>query len=345
MLKRSSNGIDGLVEGEMIDLNGVRKVYSVKGGNEVVALDNVTLHVERGSIHGIVGQSGAGKSTLIRCLTALEHPSEGEIVVDGLDLARLGGKELREARRRIGMVFQAANLLDARTAAQNIGYPLKLAGVPKDKVKARVEELLELVGLAGRGDSYPSQLSGGQRQRVGIARALADSPSVLLCDEPTSALDTESTRQILELIRSIRESEGVTVLVITHEMAVVREICDSVTLLGHGRVIQTGAVGEVVADATSPLARELVPAPSVDEADLREDATLLDVIFTSTPGVPTGATVLNLAASMGADVTAGTFESIGTVQVGRLALSVPSYHADKIISRLREDDIYAEVRS
>ena len=288
----------------MIDLAGVRKVYSVKGGNEVVALDNVTLHVERGSIHGIVGQSGAGKSTLIRCLTALEHPSDGNIVVDGLDLAQLRGKALREARRKIGMVFQAANLLDSRTAAQNIGYPLKLAGVPKDQIKARVEELLALVGLSGRGDSYPSQLSGGQRQRVGVARALADNPSVLLCDEPTSALDTESTRQILELIRKVRDLEGVTVLVITHEMAVVREICDSVTLLGHGRVIQTGTVEEVVADPSSPLSRELVPAPSVDDADLREGTTLLDVIFTSHPGVPTGATVLNLAASMGADVTA-----------------------------------------
>lgn len=329
----------------MIDLRGVRKVYSVKGGNEVVALDDVTLRVDRGSIHGIVGQSGAGKSTLIRCLTALEHPSDGEIVVDGLDLAKLGGKELREARRRIGMVFQAANLLDGRTAAQNIGYPLKLAGVPKEKVKARVEELLALVGLAGRGDSYPSQLSGGQRQRVGIARALADNPGVLLCDEPTSALDTESTRQILDLIRRVRESEGVTVLVITHEMAVVREICDSVTLLGHGKVIQTGTVEEVVSDATSPLARELVPAPNVDEADLRPESTLLDVIFTSHPGVPTGATVLGLAASMGADVTAGTFESLGSTQVGRLALSVPTYHADSIMKKLREHDIYAEVRS
>ena len=328
----------------MIDLRGVRKVYPVKGGNEVVALDDVTLHVDRGSIHGIVGQSGAGKSTLIRCLTALEHPTDGDIVVDGRDLARLRGSQLRDARRRIGMVFQAANLLDSRTAAANIGYPLKLAGVPKAQIKERVDELLELVGLAGRGDSYPSQLSGGQRQRVGIARALADNPAVLLCDEPTSALDTESTHQILELLRRISQTSGVTILIITHEMAVVREICDSVTLLGHGRVIQTGAVEDVVSDPASPLSRELVPAPSVDEADLREDATLLDVIFTSHPGVPTGATVLSLAASMGADVTAGTFESMGTTQVGRLALSVPSYHADKIIDQLRENNVYAEVR-
>lgn len=329
----------------MIDLNGVRKVYSVKGGNEVVALDNVTLHVDRGSIHGIVGQSGAGKSTLIRCLTALEHPTEGAIIVDGLDLAQLRGKKLREARRRIGMVFQSANLLDGRTAAENIGYPLKLAGVPKAQVKARVAELLSLVGLAGRGNSYPSQLSGGQRQRVGIARALADNPAVLLCDEPTSALDTDSTRQILDLLTRVRDSEGVTVLVITHEMAVVREICDSVTLLGHGTIIQTGAIEEVIADPTSPLSRELIPAPSVDEADLRGDTSLLDVIFTSHPGVPTGATVLNLTSSMGADVTAGTFESMGSTQVGRLTLSVPSYHAQKIIDKLREQNIYAEMRS
>ncbi|MDC4233938.1 ATP-binding cassette domain-containing protein [Actinomyces sp. B33] len=329
----------------MIDLNGVRKVYPVTGGAEVVALDDVTLHVERGSIHGIVGQSGAGKSTLIRCLTALERPTDGSVVVDGQDLARLGGRDLREARRRIGMVFQSANLLDARTAAANIGYPLKLAGVPKDQISQRVDELLDLVGLAGRGGSHPSQLSGGQRQRVGIARALADRPAVLLCDEPTSALDTESTRQILELLRQVRDVAGVTVVIITHEMAVVREICDSVTLLGHGRVIQTGTVESVVSDPTSPLARELVPAPSVDEADLRPDSTLLDVIFTSHPGVPTGATVLNLAASMGADVTAGTFESLGTTQVGRLALSVPAYHADKIIAQLREHHVHAEVRS
>ena len=248
----------------MIDLTGVSKVYPVKNGGQVVALDGVNLHVDRRSIHGIVGRSGAGKSTLIRCLTALEKPTEGSIVVDGLDLATLSGARLRAARRHIGMVFQAANLLDARTAAENIGYPLKLAGVPAAKRRARVDELLELVGLAGRGDSYPSQLSGGQRQRVGIARALADNPGVLLCDEPTSALDTESTAQILSLLRLVRDFSGVTVVIITHEMAVVREICDSVTLLGHGHVLQTGTLEEVVADPATPLARELVPMPVVD---------------------------------------------------------------------------------
>ena len=337
----------------MIDLTGVSKVYPVKNGGEVVALDGVNLHVDRGSIHGIVGRSGAGKSTLIRCLTALEKPTEGHIVVDGLDLATLSGSALRAARRRIGMVFQAANLLDARTAADNIGYPLKLAGVPRAQRRERVEELLKLVGLEGRGDSYPSQLSGGQRQRVGIARALADNPAVLLCDEPTSALDTESTAQILSLLRHVRDVAGVTVVVITHEMAVVREICDSVTLLGHGQVLQTGPLDEVVADPSTPLARELVPMPVVESVPaptatsldgLTKSTVLLDVVFTSHPGVPTGTTVLHLASSMGADVTAGTFESLGNVQVGRLALTVPAYHADKIIEQLRKNNVHAEVR-
>ena len=340
----------------MIDLTGVSKVYPVKNGGQVVALDGVNLHVDRGSIHGIVGRSGAGKSTLIRCLTALEKPTEGSIVVDGLDLATLSGARLRAARRHIGMVFQAANLLDARTAAENIGYPLKLAGVPAAKRRARVDELLELVGLTGRGDSYPSQLSGGQRQRVGIARALADNPGVLLCDEPTSALDTESTAQILSLLRLVRDVSGVTVVIITHEMSVVREICDSVTLLGHGQVLQTGTLEEVVADPATPLARELVPMPVVDSIPslssqersygpgANAGVVLLDVVFTSHPGVPTGATVLRLASSMGADVTAGTFESLGSVQVGRLALTVPAYHADKIIEQLRKNNVHAEVR-
>ncbi len=328
----------------MIDLQGVRKVYPVKGGAEVVALDDVTLHIEEGSIHGIVGRSGAGKSTLIRCLTALERPTDGHIVVDGVDTTMLRGRALREARRRIGMVFQSANLLDARTAAGNIAYPLQLEGQPKDQIAARVQELLDLVGLGDRGASHPSQLSGGQRQRVGIARAMADVPKVLLCDEPTSALDGSSTRQILSLLRQVRDVSGVTVVVITHEMAVVREICDSVTLLDRGRVVQSGTIQEVLVDADSPLARELVPAPSVEDADLRSGTTLLDVMFTSTPGVHTGASVLNLAASMGADVTAGTFESIGSAQVGRLALAVPAYQAEAITRQLRDLGIHAEER-
>lgn len=364
----------------MIDLIDVSKIYPVKGSDDVVALDHVNLHVEAGSIHGIVGQSGAGKSTLIRCLTALEKPTSGSIIVDDIDLSQLRGRELRQARRKIGMVFQAANLFDAKTAGENIEFPLKVAAkkeFTREERKERVRELLALVGLEHRGGAYPSELSGGQRQRVGIARALSDTPQVLLCDEPTSALDPESTRAILSLLRQVRDETGVTIVIITHEMSVVREICDSVTLLKNGGIVQSGTIEEVLADPGLPLAKELVPAPSVDELDVTDfnreltaceiaaqsssaeaktpakasaqpwesGNILLDVIFTSHPGVPTGSNMLNLAAKLGADVTAGTFESMGSVQVGRLALAIPAAQRSSIIDQLRAQGAHVEVRS
>ncbi len=329
----------------MINLVNVSKVYQMPGGANVVALDDVSLEVRQGAIHGIVGQSGAGKSTLIRCLTALERPTSGKVVVDGLDMAALSRSKLREARRRIGMVFQQANLFDSRTAAANIAYPLRIAKQEGTDVQSRVDELLELVGLEGRGGSYPSQLSGGQQQRVGIARGMATNPPVLLCDEPTSALDQESTRQILELLKELRDVAGVTVVIITHQMSVVTEICDSVTLLQNGRVVQSGSVDEVLSDVGSPLSEALIPAPSVEDATLRPGTTLLDVAFTSQPGVPTGATMLNLIASMGGDIASGRFESVGELQVGRLAVSVPAYSAEKIIAELRRNRVAVAERA
>lgn len=326
----------------MIDLDDVTKVYNAGSANEVTALDGVTLHVEKGLIHGIVGQSGAGKSTLIRCLTALSRPTSGKIVIDGVDTSTLSGKSLRSARRHIGMVFQAANLLEARTAAANIAYPLQLAKWPRKQIASRVEELLALVGLEGRGSSYPSQLSGGQKQRVGIARAMATNPPVLLCDEPTSALDSASTEQILQLLEELRQKADVTILVITHEMRVVREICDSVTLLRSGKVVQSGTLSEVLTNFGSPLARELMPRPSIDGVQLDEGQALLDVNFSSSPGVPTGASVLKLAASLGADVAAGRFESFGDIQVGRLALAVPKQEVESVIQQLQQSGVKAE---
>lgn len=320
----------------MIDLVDVRKVYPIPGASPVVALDDVSLHVEAGSIHGIVGQSGAGKSTLIRCLTALERPTSGQIVVNGVDMTALAGSKLRTARRNIGMVFQKPNLLDARDAAANIAYPLQLAGVDKGETSQRVQGLLDVVGLGDRGSSYPSQLSGGQQQRIGIARGMATNPPVLLCDEPTSALDSRSTRQIMNLLTKLRDEMGVTVVVITHEMGVVRDICDSVTLLQRGAVVQSGTLEEVLSQPDSELSEELVPRPNIDGVELESNQALLDASFTSHPGIPTGAAVLNLVASMGADVAAGSFESIDKLQVGRLALAVPKYNADSIAGRLEQ---------
>ena len=363
----------------MISLRDVHKVYRLRDGSQVHALDGLSLNIPAGSIHGIVGTSGAGKSTLVRCLTALERPTYGEVRVAGQDLTTLSANELRKARRAIGMVFQHANLLDQRTAAQNIAYPLDLAGAQKGQRHERVSRMLELVGLADRGSSYPAQLSGGQQQRVGIARALADEPAVLLCDEPTSALDPETTRSILDLIRDVRDRLGVTVVIITHEMSVVRRICDSVSLLEAGRIVQSGPIEDVVSDVDSRLSLELVPPPDVpkaalvagstedtedtdDQADGAGDAdhagstdsvgnadsavsAIIDVALTAHPGEPAAAQVLSLVAEQGADVAGGVFETLGTAQVGRLALTIPADRAQAAVAALREAGITAEVRS
>ena len=337
----------------MICLRDVHKVYRLRDGSQVHALDGLTLDIPAGSIHGVVGTSGAGKSTLVRCLTALERPTGGEVRVAGQDLTTLGAHELRAARRAIGMVFQHANLLEQRTAAQNIAYPLALAGVRKGQRHDRVARMLTLVGLDGRGSSYPAQLSGGQQQRVGIARALADEPAVLLCDEPTSALDPETTRSILDLIRDVRDRLGVTVVIITHEMSVVRRICDSVSLLEAGRIIQSGPIEDVVSDVDSRLSRELVPPPDVPGA-LRAggadgagsaDNAVVDVALTAHPGEPAAAQVLALVAAQGADVAGGVFETLGTAQIGRLALTIPADRAEAAVEALHDAGITAEVRA
>ena len=333
----------------MIRFDHVSKTYP--GGTR--AVDDFSLTVERGSTTVFLGTSGCGKTTLMRMVNAMVTPTSGTVFVRNQDVA---GEDPVRLRRSIGYVLQEGGLFPHRTVADNVATVPRLEGASKAESRERALELLALVGLDDEmAQRYPAQLSGGQRQRVGIARALADNPAVLLCDEPTSALDTESTAQILSLLRHVRDVSDVTVVVITHEMAVVREICDSVTLLGHGQVLQTGPLEEVVADPSTPLARELVPMPVVesvptDSSDSRFESNaggtvLLDVVFTSHPGVPTGATVLHLASSMGADVTAGTFESLGSVQVGRLALTVPAYHADKIIEQLRKNNVHAEVRN
>ena len=243
----------------MVLLEGLSKSFR-QGDREVVALHDVSLAVQPGEIFGIIGLSGAGKSTLVRCINLLERPDRGRVWVDGVELTALGPAELRAARRRIGMVFQHFNLLNSRTVYGNVAFPLEIAGVPKAKIRARVMELLELVGLADRAQAYPTQLSGGQRQRVGIARALASEPRVLLCDEPTSALDAETTTQILSLLRQINRQLGITMLIITHELPVVQSICDRVAVMAEGRVEEVGDTVSVLTRPRSAAARRLVGA-------------------------------------------------------------------------------------
>ena len=252
----------------MIQVENLVKVFGA-APNEVRALDDVNLTVERGEILAVVGQSGAGKSTLVRCLTLLEQPSAGKIIVGGRVVTDLPAGELRQARRAIGQVFQHANLLDNRTAKKNVEYPLEVAGWDKADRAKRAEELLQLVGLGDRQNNFPSQLSGGQAQRVGIARALAASPDVLLCDEPTSALDPSTTDDLLELLVKLRDELQVTILIITHDLGVVRRIADRVAVLEGGRIVDSGSVEEVAAHQHSPLLSDIGVEDARGAAELR----------------------------------------------------------------------------
>ena len=228
----------------MIQIQHLSKVFQDKSG-ETVALKDVNLHIQKGDIFGIIGMSGAGKSTLLRCLSTLEKPTSGSILLDGTELSTLVGSRLISARRKMGVVFQGYNLLMQRTVRQNIAFPLTLSGSDKASAIKRADELLELVGLSSKAESYPSQLSGGQKQRVAIARALATSPEVLLCDEPTSALDSLTTKSVLELLHDINTKLNVTIVIITHEIAVVKSICNKVAVIDSAEFVEWGDTKEV----------------------------------------------------------------------------------------------------
>lgn len=242
----------------MIEIRGLKKIYG-KGAHQVVALNGIDLTIKQGEIFGIIGLSGAGKSTLIRCLNLLEKPTAGSIKIDGLEMTALSSRKLRQMRSKIGMIFQHFNLLWSRTVAQNVAFPLEIAGVKdKAKINRKVAELLELVGLQDKANAYPAQLSGGQKQRVGIARALANDPKVLLCDEATSALDPQTTISILNLLRDINRKLNLTIVIITHEMSVIKYICDSVAVISNGRIAETGPVLELFTNPKTPTAKEFV---------------------------------------------------------------------------------------
>ena len=245
----------------IIEIQNLTKHFG-SGENHVAALTNVSLSVKTGEIFGIIGLSGAGKSTLVRCINLLERPNEGKVLFHGSDLIHLKEKELRMQRRKISMIFQSFNLLDQRTSLDNICFPLELAGVSKKDARKRAMELLETVGLPDKANAYPVQLSGGQKQRIAIARALASDPEVLLCDEATSALDPKTTKSILQLLQQINKDRGITVIIITHDMSVIEQICHRVAILDHGEVAEIGQVEEVFSNPKSKAGRRLV-SPSV----------------------------------------------------------------------------------
>lgn len=248
----------------MIFLENISKIFDINK-EKVQALNNVSLHIEKGDIFGVIGFSGAGKSTLLRMINALETPTTGQVIVEGQDINSISHNELRKVRKNIGMIFQQFNLLNAKTVYDNVAIPLILNKVPKDKIKTRVQELLEFVDLADKADAFPPQLSGGQKQRVGIARALATEPHILLCDEATSALDPDTTDSILQLLERVNKEFNITILIVTHEINVIQKICNKVAVMEHGRVIESGTVLDVFSNPQQETTKRFVGTVIADK--------------------------------------------------------------------------------
>ena len=316
------------------------------GENEVRALEDVSIEVRAGEIFGVIGLSGAGKSTLVRCINLLERPTAGEVIVDGRDMLRLTEKELRRARQSIGMIFQSFNLLMQRTALDNICFPMELAGAPRREAVRRAGELLEIVDLAGRAGAYPAQLSGGQKQRVAIARTLATNPRVLLCDEATSALDPKTTRDILRLIQDINKRLGITVVVITHEMKVIEEICARVAILDHGHLAETGTVEEIFASPSSEAGRRLVYPDGVPEEVLSSAAgqdRVIRVAFNGGTSYQPLIATLAIDCGVKANILGADTRNIDGRAFGTMLLGLPREGAGKAMAYIRaQKDITVE---
>jgi len=339
----------------IVSLQGVSKTFAArKGGSAVSALDSIDLSVPRGSVLGVIGRSGAGKSTLIRLVNGLEKPTAGRVIVDGAEISSLPERELRHARRSIGMIFQHFNLLSSRTAAENVALPLELAGFEASAIGKRVDELLDLVGLSDKRDRYPAELSGGQKQRVGIARALATKPKVLLSDEATSALDPETTRSILELLARINAELKLTILLITHEMSVVRSIAREVAVIERGRIVEQGSVFDVFTRPTHAVTRSFLAdetgraLPSSIAARLRPDPwpgsqAVLRIVFRGSNANEPLLARLAREAGVEASILAGTVDEIAGRPFGSLVVSVPAGTLDGTLAFLSAHGLETEV--
>ena len=308
----------------MIEIKNLSKTFKTADGS-LDALKNVSLTINDGDIYGVIGMSGAGKSTLVRCINMLERPTEGQILIDGVDMGSLSSKQLRDARRNITMIFQGFNLLMQRNCLKNICFPLELEGMKKEDAKKRALELLEIVGLPDKAKAYPAQLSGGQQQRIAIARALATNPKVLLCDEATSALDPNTTHSILNLIRDINKKLGITVIIITHQMSVVEETCNRVAILDNGTVVEQGEVSTVFAHPQSAAAKRLVFPDASDEIFApASDEHRIRVVFngafaTNTPLI----TKMAIDEGIAANILAASTRCIDDKVYGNMLLGIP----------------------
>ena len=342
----------------MIELKHVSKTFDSGSAGGVDALKDVSLTIEDGDIYGIIGMSGAGKSTLVRCINLLERPTSGEIVVNGQRLDTMTPAQLREARRGITMIFQHFNLLSSATVYDNIAFPLRLSHTPEAEIKKKVLPLLELVGLADKAHQYPSQLSGGQKQRVGIARALASEPKVLLCDEATSALDPQTTRSILELIQDINRKLSLTVVVITHEMQVIKDICDKVAVIENGVIAEQGTVLEVFTNPQKPITKDFIsvllsnelPAAfrggEVSKTPLPGAYLLLRLTFIGeSADDPVLAGMIRKFPEIEVTMLFGNLDQIKSTPFGRMIIGItgPEAKIQEALQYLRQQDLKEEV--
>ncbi|MBB6213937.1 D-methionine transport system ATP-binding protein [Anaerosolibacter carboniphilus] len=327
----------------MIQIKQLSKIYS-KGKNQVTALEDINLTIEQGTIYGIIGLSGAGKSSLIRCINRIEEPTSGEVWINKVDITHLSPGELRKVRKKIGMIFQNFNLLSSKTVFENIAFPLRLNKTPENVVKEKVMALLELVDLKEKAHVYPSQLSGGQKQRVGIARALVSDPDVLLCDEATSALDPKTTKQILSLLKEINQSLGLTIVIITHEMEVIKEVCTDVTILENGRVVEQGKTIDIFSKPGNEITKHFVDQIQHLPTHLH-NGTLLSLSFTQgSAGEPV---ISKLIKELQVDVNilAGKIEWIQEKPIGKLTVEIDrnTVPLSQIIDYFEKNQVRVEV--
>lgn len=326
----------------IVRIQNLNKTFRGRAGT-VVALDGIDLDIMRGEIFGIIGLSGAGKSTLVRCINFLETPTEGTVTVDGQDLGKLSKKELLRARRNMGMIFQQFNLLQQRTALENICFPLEIAGVSKADAQKRARELLEIVGLSERAGNYPSQLSGGQQQRVAIARALATNPKILLCDEATSALDPTTTRSILSLLKEINKTLGITVIIITHEMSVIEEICQRVAIIDSSRIAEVGAVDHVFTRPQSAMAKQLI-YPDGKRGELATGKRYCRIVFDGNSSFEPVVSNMVLECKAAVNIMFADTKNIDGKAYGQMILQLPEDEraANRALVYLQTQNVHVE---
>lgn len=335
----------------MIDVKKLVKSYPVEGGI-LNAVDNVSFHVDRGQIYGIIGLSGAGKSTLIRCINRLEEPSSGTITIGGIDVTALSKKDLLEERKDIGMIFQQFNLFHQKTVRQNIAYPLELAGKSTDEIKKRTDQLLDFIGLSDRANAYPAELSGGMKQRVAIARALATNPRILLSDEGTSALDPANTESILNLLRKVRDDFGTTIIMITHQMEVAKAICDRIAVMEGGKIVEENDVRTLFMNPQHPTTKSFISKLSSEEEeaiakDFRVEGDLLKLTYEAQ--VAREPIITDVASHFGVSISilAGRINTLSQTSVGYMIVEMagPEENKKKAVAALKSRGVHVEVAS